>query len=149
MNAAAFCLRTRDELASWSADEGWVRGARAVCELYADVEPNRFEAILVGLATGRSGSAIADGARWLVCVANLSPVPRQDYRLGFPRAGKWSEVLNTDSRYYGGSDVGNRGGVEARPGDRHGQRWSATVALPPLGVVWFVPDDVCAPPDAG
>jgi 1,4-alpha-glucan branching enzyme len=126
------------------------RGEPALWEL--DSDPRGFlwleaaDAAANVLAFARRA---ADGARWLVCVANLSPVPRQDYRLGFPRAGKWSEVLNTDSRYYGGSDVGNRGGVEARPGDRHGQRWSATVALPPLGVVWFVPDDVCAPPDAG
>jgi len=62
----AFCLRTRDELAVERSDDGWVRGARAVCELYADVEPVRFEAILTNLATGRTGSAIADGARWLL-----------------------------------------------------------------------------------
>jgi hypothetical protein len=62
----AFCLRTRGELAVEHSDEGWVRGARALCELYADVEPKRFEAILLSLATGRTGSAIADGARWLL-----------------------------------------------------------------------------------
>jgi len=66
VNADVFCLRTRSELAAWNSDEGWVRGARAVCALYSDVEPDRFEAILVSLATGRTGSAIADGARWLL-----------------------------------------------------------------------------------
>ena len=43
-----------------------VRGVRAVCQLYADLEPARFEAILSSLATGRTGSAMADGARWLL-----------------------------------------------------------------------------------
>ena len=66
MNADVFCLRTRGELTTANSDEGWVRGARALCDLYSDVEPDRFEAILVSLATGRTGSAIADGARWLL-----------------------------------------------------------------------------------
>ncbi len=64
--AHVFCLRSRGELATCNADDGWVRGARALCELYSDVEPDRFEAILVSLATGRTGSAMADGARWLL-----------------------------------------------------------------------------------
>ena len=66
LSPRTFCDRTRDELAVEHSDDGWVRGARAVCELYADVEPVRFEAILTTLATGRTGSAIADGARWLL-----------------------------------------------------------------------------------
>ncbi len=66
MSPEAVCLRTRNELAVEHSDDGWVRGARALCELYADVEPKRFEAILLSLATGRTGSAIADGARWLL-----------------------------------------------------------------------------------
>jgi hypothetical protein len=61
-----FCHRTRHELGGENADEGWVRGALAVCELYADVDAMRFEVILLSLATGRAGSAIADGARWLL-----------------------------------------------------------------------------------
>ncbi|MGH3026655.1 MAG: 1,4-alpha-glucan branching enzyme, partial [Gaiellaceae bacterium] len=51
--------------------------------------------------------------RRLVCVANLSPVPREGYRVGLPHDGAWSEALNTDSTYYGGSGVGNLGGVQA------------------------------------
>ena len=81
-----------------------------------------------------------DRSRTVVCVANLTPVPRHGYRLGLPRQGRWREVLNTDSRHYGGSDVGNLGGVVAGAVPDDGQRWSATVALPPLGVVWLVPD---------
>ncbi|MGH2805530.1 MAG: alpha amylase C-terminal domain-containing protein, partial [Thermoleophilaceae bacterium] len=73
-------------------------------------------------------------------VANLAPVPRAGYRLGLPRAGRWREVLNTDSGFYGGSDTGNLGGVEAEPVGWHEQSFSAEVTLPPLGVVWLVPE---------
>jgi len=82
----------------------------------------------------------ADGSDVVVCVCNLSPVPRDGYRLGMPRAGRWVEALNTDSTYYGGSDVGNLGGVEAEEHGWHDQPYSAEVALPPLGVLWLVPE---------
>jgi 1,4-alpha-glucan branching enzyme len=78
--------------------------------------------------------------RVLVCVANLSPTPRPGYRLGLPRAGRWREAINTDSGFYGGSDSGNLGGVEAEPIGWHEQPFSAEVTLPPLGVVWLVPE---------
>ena len=57
-----------------------------------------------------------------------------------PADGRWVEVLNTDSTYYGGSDVGNLGGVEAEPDGWHDQPFSAEVTLPPLSVCWFVPE---------
>jgi 1,4-alpha-glucan branching enzyme len=75
----------------------------------------------------------------LVCVCNLSPVPRQDYRVGMPRAGAWREVLNTDAPEYGGSGVGNPGAVEAEAVPWHDQPFSAELTLPPLGVVWLAP----------
>jgi hypothetical protein len=56
-----FCLETRREIAVESSDVGWESGTRAACELYADVEPTHFEVILSSLATGRAGSAMADG----------------------------------------------------------------------------------------
>jgi hypothetical protein len=62
----SFCLEASRELALESSDIGWVRGARAVCELYADLDPTRFQAILSSLAAGRTGLAMADGARWLL-----------------------------------------------------------------------------------
>jgi 1,4-alpha-glucan branching enzyme len=81
----------------------------------------------------------ADGSDEVVCVCNLSPVPREGYRLGMPRAGRWVEALNTDSTHYGGSDVGNLGGVVAEQVGWHDQPYSAEVTLPPLGVLWLVP----------
>jgi 1,4-alpha-glucan branching enzyme len=82
-----------------------------------------------------------DSGRVVVFVANLSPVVRSDYRLGLPRSGPWREALNTDSSFYGGSDVGNLGGVAPEPIPWHNQAFSAQVTLPPLAAVWLVPDD--------
>jgi 1,4-alpha-glucan branching enzyme len=89
------------------------------------------------LAFARSSK---DGERVLVCIANLAPVPRPDYRLGLPRSGRWREVMNTDSSFYGGTDTGNLGGIEAAPVGWHDQPFSAEVTLPPLGVIWLVPE---------
>ena len=76
-------------------------------------------------------------ARALVCICNLSPVVRERYRVGLPHAGWWHEALNTDSGHYGGSNVGNFGGVEAEPSPWQSQPFSAELTLPPLGVVWL------------
>jgi 1,4-alpha-glucan branching enzyme len=81
----------------------------------------------------------ADGSRCLVSVGNFSPVPRHGYRIGLPRGGRWREVLNTDAAGYGGSNVLN-GAVEAEETPWHDQPHSAAVTLPPLGVVWLVPE---------
>jgi 1,4-alpha-glucan branching enzyme len=82
----------------------------------------------------------AKGEQPVVCVANLSPVPRYDYRVGMPASGRWKELINTDSAYYGGSGVGNLGGVDAEAMAWHDQPFSAPLTLPPLGAVWFVPE---------
>jgi 1,4-alpha-glucan branching enzyme len=82
-----------------------------------------------------------DSERVVVYVANLSPIPRESYRLGLPRAGRWREVVNTDSGFYGGSDVGNLGGIEAGPLGWMNQPFSAELRLPPLGTLWLVPED--------
>ncbi len=76
----------------------------------------------------------------LLCVANFTPVPRHGYRVGVPRPGFYREVLNTDSRFYGGSDLGNGGGVPSDAVPWHGQPCSVQVDLPPLGAIWLVPD---------
>ena len=76
----------------------------------------------------------------LACVANFSGEPHPKYRVGLPAAGCWREVLNTDAGLYGGSGVGNLGGVEAVEKPWHGQPASATITVPPLGVVWFKPE---------
>jgi 1,4-alpha-glucan branching enzyme len=75
----------------------------------------------------------------LVCLCNFSPVPRHNHRVGLPRGGRWSEVLNTDSELYGGSNVGNLGMIEAEDISWDGQPASARVTLPPLACVWLAP----------
>ncbi|HZO36898.1 MAG TPA: 1,4-alpha-glucan branching protein GlgB [Solirubrobacteraceae bacterium] len=82
----------------------------------------------------------ANGERVLCCVCNLTPVPRESYRLGLPRPGRWRELINTDAGGYGGSNVGNLGSVETEPVAWHGQQQSAAVTLPPLSTTWFVPE---------
>ena len=67
-----------------------------------------------------------------VVVLNLTPVPRHGYRLGLPLGGHWVEALNSDSDHYGGSNLGNLGGVVASDEPWHGQPASALLTLPPL-----------------
>jgi 1,4-alpha-glucan branching enzyme len=82
----------------------------------------------------------ADDGPPLLCVANLSPVPRDAYRVGLPQGGIWHEVLNTDADVYGGSGVGNLGSSVASEEPWKGFAFSALVTLPPLAVVWLTPD---------
>ena len=117
----------RDEPALWELDSDpagfwWI-------------EPNDADSNVIAFARQSR-----DGERVVVFVANLSPVPRPAYRLGLPRATRWREAINTDSTFYGGSDVGNLGAVEPEPIPWHSQPVSAEITLPPLAAVWFVPD---------
>ncbi len=79
----------------------------------------------------------AGGNAHLVCVCNLSPVVRTGFRLGFPRAGRYREIINTDAQRYGGSNVGNLGEVSTEPTPWHGLDQSAEILLPPLAVLWL------------
>jgi 1,4-alpha-glucan branching enzyme len=115
------------------------RGEPALHEL--DCEPAGFEWIDCGDADGSVVSLIRKGASTsalVLAVCNFTPVPRQGYRIGAPRGGFWREALNSDGLAYGGSGVGNLGGVEATPAPLHGRPFSLTLALPPLAVVFFV-----------
>jgi 1,4-alpha-glucan branching enzyme len=81
-----------------------------------------------------------DGSRRLVVILNLTPVLRHNYRVGLPHGGFWREVLNTDSGFYGGSNQGNFGGVNAGDYQTHRQPFSAVFTLPPISAVAFRPD---------
>ena len=76
-----------------------------------------------------------DGAVAVVC--NFTPVPRYAYRIGVPHGGYWREILNSDAELYGGSGLGNGGGVEAEPTGTHGRSCTLTITVPPLAVVMF------------
>lgn len=89
--------------------------------------------VLSWLRTGREPSEI------VAVVCNFTPVFREDYRVGLPLAGPWTEVLNTDSEYYSGSNLGNLGSVDAEQRPHRGQPCSATVTLPPLAALYLEP----------
>ncbi len=102
----------------------------------------------------------ADGFRWVVLhdddqsvyawirsapdhppalvVCNFTPVPRHDYRLGVPATGRWNEIINTDAATYGGSNLGNDGGVLAEAMPSHDFPCSLSLTLPPLSALILV-----------
>ena len=83
----------------------------------------------------RRGSS---GATTVLAVCNFTPVPRSGYRVGVPHPGRWDEVLNSDAHDYGGSGLGNGGGLEGQAVEHHGRPYSLGLTLPPLAVLFFV-----------
>ncbi len=122
----------RDEPALWERDSD--------AEGFWWLEANDADANVIAFARSSKPDDVDGESRVIVFVANLSPVPRPGYRVGLPRSGHWREAINTDSQYYGGTDTGNFGGVEAEPVPWHDQPFSAQVTLPPLAAIWLVPD---------
>lgn len=123
----------------------WVRDLnhfyRAEPALYEfDCEPSGFEWIDCGDADSSVLSLVRKGkstSTLVLAVCNLTPVPRLGYRIGAPRGGYWREMLNSDANEYGGSGMGNSGGVEATTPGFHGRPFSVTLTLPPLSVLFF------------
>jgi 1,4-alpha-glucan branching enzyme len=114
------------------------RGEPALHEL--DCDPAGFQWIdcndneqstLVWLRRARSRNEL------IVIACNLTPVPRENYRVGVPEAGHWHEMLNSDAPLYGGSGQGNLGGLDSVPVAWHGHAQSIVMTLPPLAVVYF------------
>jgi 1,4-alpha-glucan branching enzyme len=79
-----------------------------------------------------------DGAH-VVCIANFTPVPRQGYRIGAPAAGRYREILNTDSEYYAGGNMGNLSLLETAPVAWMGHPQSLLLTVPPLSIVMLEP----------
>ncbi len=113
-------------------------GEAALHEL--DFDPAGFEwvvsddweqSVIAFLRKGRSS------ARIVLAAFNFTPVPRLQYRLGVPTGGRWREIVNTDATEYGGSGIGNFGGVEGSPFGSHGRPYSLTIDLPPLAAVFL------------
>jgi 1,4-alpha-glucan branching enzyme len=86
--------------------------------------------VLSFLRRARHGTAI-------VFVINATPTVREGYRVGVPDGGYWREILNTDSEYYGGSNLGNAGGRDAEAVPWMNRNYSMSITLPPLAVVAF------------
>ena len=139
-----------DEALDWPALQGdkhsglqrWVedlnrfyRGEPALYQL--DFDPSGFQwidaqdseaSVLSYLRKDRDGTAV-------LVVANFTPVPRDNYLVGVPHAGHWAEQLNSDALLYGGSGVGNQGGVDSVPVAAHGYFQALNLRLPPLGIL--------------
>ncbi len=75
----------------------------------------------------------------VICVFNMTPVPRYDYRLGVPERVWYAEILNSDAEGYGGSNMGNLGGAMADDWQAHGRPHSVRITLPPLSALFFRP----------
>ena len=130
--------RTHASLLSWVADLNKAyRAETALHEL--DVQPGGFEWIDANDVQHSVYTYLRrDKAGELMLVAcNFTPVIRHDYRIGVPRGGRWHEVLNSDARTYGGSGVGNLGGVDATFQPSHGRPYSLYLTLPPLAFLLF------------
>jgi 1,4-alpha-glucan branching enzyme len=80
-----------------------------------------------------------DARDFTLVVCNFTPVPRHPYRIGVPEAGWYAELLNSDSAAYGGSNVGNGGGLGSEPIAAHGYPQSLSLSLPPLGCLVLKP----------
>ena len=83
----------------------------------------------------RKGS---DGSAPVLVVSNLTPSPHYDYKIGVPYAGYYVESLNTDSVQYGGSNIGNQGGLNTIAKDYNGQPCHLSLTLPPLSTLIFI-----------
>jgi 1,4-alpha-glucan branching enzyme len=111
-----------------------------------DAEPEGFRWIDADDAENSTLTWLRFGAKGDAPVAvlcNFTPVPRMGVRIGLPRAGRWREVMNTDAVCYGGSGMGNLGGVEAETVPHRGHPASAVLVLPPLATIFLMaePDD--------
>lgn len=105
-----------------------------------DCEPAGFEWI----DGGNSDQSVLSYVRFggpdvppVVVVCNFTPVVRHGFRVGVPKAGHWLERINTDAEGYGGSNVGNLGGVDSQATAAHGRTDSIEITLPPLATLVF------------
>lgn len=78
-----------------------------------------------------------DGGAAVLIVCNFTPVPRTNYIVGVPDGGYWKEIANSDATLYGGSGMGNLGGVDSAPISVHGRFHSLVLTLPPLSTLMF------------
>ncbi|HZP62636.1 MAG TPA: 1,4-alpha-glucan branching protein GlgB [Terriglobales bacterium] len=108
-----------------------------------DNDPSGFEWIDCNDATASTISLLRKGKsehETILIVANFTPVPRKNYRIGVSKGGYWRELLNSDAAAYGGSNIGNGGGVQAEEIPAHGRPFSLCLTLPPLAVLFLKAD---------
>jgi 1,4-alpha-glucan branching enzyme len=81
-----------------------------------------------------------DGERHAIVVLNLTPVPRDNYRIGAPGMTTYREILNSDASEWGGSGNSTRVRVTAQPSPFHGFPQSIELSLPPLSILVLTPE---------
>jgi 1,4-alpha-glucan branching enzyme len=90
---------------------------------------------IVGDDADNSVFAYCRGDGPIITIVNMTPTPRHGYQIGVPHAGRWKEILNSDSAHFAGSNVGNLGLLETISEARHGFEQSLRLTLPPLGAI--------------
>ena len=106
----------------------------------ADAEPEGFHFVDADNADANVIAFIRvapKSRRRMLCVCNFSPVVRRGYRVGAPAPGECREILNTDSEFFGGGNVGNGGVLRTDPIPHHGLNHSLELTLPPLAAIWI------------
>ncbi|WP_240793914.1 1,4-alpha-glucan branching protein GlgB [Antarcticibacterium arcticum] len=73
----------------------------------------------------------------ILVVANLTPVTRENYRIGVPEAGNWKEIFNSDNEKYGGSGVRNEEVFHSQKLPLHNKNNSVEITLPPMAVLYL------------
>ncbi len=86
------------------------------------------QSVLSYIRKGQNGESV-------VVILNFTPMPRVNYRIGVPTAGRYRELLNSDSEYFGGSNMGNMDAIDTEPTPWMNQPHSITITLPPLGAL--------------
>ena len=107
---------------------------------HLDNDPSGFEWVDCNDTAASVVSLLRKGGspqQTILVVCNFAPVVREAYRVGVPSDGYWRELLNSDASEYGGSGVGNLGGVKGEAKPAHGRPWSVSLRLPPLGALFF------------
>ncbi|UYA62254.1 1,4-alpha-glucan (glycogen) branching enzyme, GH-13-type [Pectobacterium sp. F1-1] len=132
--------------------EGWHRGVQTLVRdlnhcyrqqppLYQlDFQPQGFEWLVVD---DRENSVFAfvrrdEQGNEVLVVSNFTPVPRYGYRIGINQPGGWREVINTDSGYYNGSNLGNVGTIYSEEWGSHQRQHSLVLTIPPLATLYLV-----------
>jgi 1,4-alpha-glucan branching enzyme len=131
------------QLKKWVTDLNRIyRSEPAMYEL--DCETGGFEWIDCNDSTQSVISFLrkpASGSRPILIVANFTPVPRFNYHIGVPFTGFWKELLNSDAFDYGGSGLGNMGGVEATSEIWRDRPATINLTLPPLAIIFLKNED--------
>jgi 1,4-alpha-glucan branching enzyme len=77
----------------------------------------------------------------LIAISNFTPVPRYSYRVGIPQGGHYREILNSDSEFYRGSNLGNQGGIYSHHVGSHHHEHSLLLTLPPLSTIYLLREE--------